>query len=279
MSLHPVERIIIENKAAVGVELKNGEIVKAKRGIVSGAGAVQTLLELIGEDYLDKDLADKAKRFKWDLNCLVTPHLALNKPIMWKAAKWDAEIDRAPWVGWGYNNLDEFQTQYNDIYEKKLQRQFGGMALLPTKITPTQSPEGKHTGAYWQFTGYDLEGGAKNWDEQREEIMERMLEQWRRWALNLDEDNILGKYLYTPYDTERNIISMRKASMMLGDVSLHQLYAYRPFIGLANYKVPQIEGLYLNGGSTHPFGAVTAAPGYNCARKIAEDYKIKKWWE
>ena len=281
LSLHPVEKIIIENKTAVGVQLKNGETVRAKRGVISGAGAPQTLLELIDEGNIEEKWLDKARKFAWDANALATPHLALNKPIRWKASKWDPDIDRSAWVAWGYDDLDEFQTQYDDIYEKHLQRQFGGMALLPCNIPGAkQAPEGQHTGAFWQFTGYEIEGGAKGWDENREDIMEAMLKQWRAYgALNLDEDNILGKYLYTPWDTERNIISMRKASMMLGDTSLFQLFAYRPWPGMAQYKVVGIEGLYLNGGSTHPFGAVTAAPGYNCARRVADDNKIKKWWE
>jgi len=52
----------------------------------------------------------------------------------------------------------------------------------------------------------------------------------------------------------------------------------RPFAGLKPYRTP-IEGLYLCGSGSHPFGNCTGAPGYNAASAICEDLKIKKWWD
>jgi len=39
-----------------------------------------------------------------------------------------------------------------------------------------------------------------------------------------------------------------------------------------------VKGLYLCGSSSHVGGAVTGAPGYNCANAIVEDLKLKRSW-
>ena len=70
---------------------------------------------------------------------------------------------------------------------------------------------------------------------------------------------------------------MRSGDHCVGRASRDQMLENRPFPGLSPYRTP-IEGLYLCGSSTHPFGNITGAPGYNTAKAICEDLGIDPWW-
>jgi phytoene dehydrogenase-like protein len=47
----------------------------------------------------------------------------------------------------------------------------------------------------------------------------------------------------------------------------------RPVAGWAGYRLP-IQGLYQTGGTTHPGGSVSGAPGRNAAWVILDDLGI-----
>jgi phytoene dehydrogenase-like protein len=55
-----------------------------------------------------------------------------------------------------------------------------------------------------------------------------------------------------------------------GDRSLSFSGALRPAPGWAQHRMP-IPGLYQTGGTTHPGGSVTGAPGRNAARVLLSD--------
>ncbi len=63
-SLAHVSRIIIEDGAAIGVELESGEKYFAPT-IVSGIDLKQTFLKLVGRDHLDEALVDKLRNCVW----------------------------------------------------------------------------------------------------------------------------------------------------------------------------------------------------------------------
>ena len=60
-----------------------------------------------------------------------------------------------------------------------------------------------------------------------------------------------------------------------GPAALDQLYATRPALGAANYRMP-VQGLYLCGAGAHPGGGVTGIPGRNAAREILRDARRRK---
>ena len=51
---------------------------------------------------------------------------------------------------------------------------------------------------------------------------------------------------------------------------LHNLFAFRPVPGYANYKTP-VKHLYMCGSAAHPGGGVMGAPGWNAARVMLRD--------
>ena len=276
-----VVNIIIENKVAKGVELKDGKRIMAEKAVVSSAGIKQTLLELLGESHLDDILLRKVKRYRTfgDVYSLPTPHLALNDIVRWKAAETNPDVNRAWNVNFGSDSLLDIRTQFDDMRERRLPRIPGGFACMPSLVDPTQAPPGKQTAFYWQFSIYTLDGDPENWDRQREEILEEWLARWKEYAPNLNDENIVAKCLYTPYDYEKTNLAMKWGDAMHGDVCLDQMYRLKPFYNEPSFKVRTVENLYLTGGGVHPTGGCTGAPGYNTANQIAEDLGIQKWWQ
>lgn len=65
-----VAKILIENKKAVGVQLKNGQQILAKT-IVSNADPSITYLDLIGKDHLSKGLVKKLEKTKYSVTSLI----------------------------------------------------------------------------------------------------------------------------------------------------------------------------------------------------------------
>jgi phytoene dehydrogenase-like protein len=82
---------------------------------------------------------------------------------------------------------------------------------------------------------------------------------------------IVGRKVLTPLDLEREF-NLTRGHIHHGEMSLDQLFAFRLFIGAAQYRTP-VKGLYLCGAGTHPGGGITGAPGLNASREVIKDLK------
>ena len=119
-----------------------------------------------------------------------------------------------------------------------------------------------------QFAPYQLKEG--NWDSRREELGNVIVNALAEYAPNLKE-LIVGRKVLTPLDLEREF-NLTRGHIHHGEMSLDQLFAFRPFLGAAQYRTP-VKGLYLCGAGTHPGGGVTGAPGFNASREVIKDLR------
>lgn len=274
-----VREVTIEAGRAVGVVLNDGRKIRARKLVASSVDIPQTFLDLVGENQLDSEYVEKAKEFKFAKWGLFGVHLALNEPLHYRSASFDPDMDFAMNCNVGLESLEIFDSHLEEI-DKGIPPTIPGMqCAVPTVHDSTQAPLGKHTALLWQFAPYHLkDGGPEAWDRIGEEYMEVCLDRWRQYTTNLDKKNILGTYVLSPLDVERKLINMRRGDHCVGRPSRDQMLDNRPFASECKpYRTP-IEGLYLCGSGTHPFGNVTGAPGYNAARVICEDLGLKIWW-
>ena len=151
-----------------------------------------------------------------------------------------------------------------------------GNGACNSLFDPSYAPPGKHMAFWWPFAPYRLTDGAEGWERRRGEYTARVLEAWQSYAPNLNKDNILGSYLYTPRDIPLHDASMVDGAIRMGAYVPSQLGVNRPHPLLAGYRAP-VEGLYLCGSSNHGGGA-NGAPGYNAANAVADDLKIARPW-
>ena len=122
-----------------------------------------------------------------------------------------------------------------------------------------------------QYAPYRLKRG--DWNSRREEFGDVIVNTLSDYAPNLKE-LIVARQVITPLDLEREY-GLSGGHIHHGEMSLDQIFAFRPLIGWAQYRTP-IKGLYLCGAGTHPGGGVTGACGANASREIIKDMKRRK---
>jgi phytoene dehydrogenase-like protein len=272
-----VAKILVAGQRATGVQLQDGTVLEAKWFVASGVDAPQTI-RMAGEEHFPAPIPQKMRDFQWAGHSLVTLHLALNEPPRYAAAAFDPAVDQAFDTMIGADNADDLANAFAAIKRRELPNPLVGSSACNTRYDPSMAPPGKHVAFWWPFAPYELgDAGAAGWDDCKAEVTARMLAQWRAYAPNMTESNVLGSYLFTPLDIERFCINMVRGSHHVGAYTLQQFGYTRPCPEMAQYRTP-VEGLYLCGASSHPGGAVTGGPGYICAAMVADDMGIDKWW-
>ena len=143
------------------------------------------------------------------------------------------------------------------------------VAMSFSSLDSTLAPPGKHLLYTWgQYHPYELSNG-EDWDAIREREADKLYDLVCQYAPNM-RGKMIARYIQTPLDIERTF-GMVRANVMHLEMSLDQMFMFRPLPELAEYKVPGLTGLYLTGASTHPGGGVFAASGYNTAQVILRE--------
>ncbi len=270
-----VVEISINGGRATGVKLADGARVEAEKFIACAINLPATM-RLAGEEYFPQAARDKMKEWNWGTHSLVSLHLALNEKPDYVAAKFDPDMNRAFNVIFGAEDGAQIDESFAQIRQHKVPDDLMGNGTCHSQFDPTYAPAGKHVAFWYPFAPYALEDGPEGWDRRREEYTARLLEDWRVYAPNLDDANVLAKFLYTPRDIPRFNPNMVDGSLRMGAFVPSQLGVNRPHPSLADYRTP-VEGLYLAGSSSHGGGA-NGAPGYNAANIIADDLRLKRSW-
>ena len=144
------------------------------------------------------------------------------------------------------------------------------VAMTPSSVDPTIVPPGKHSLYIWaQYHPYNLAKG-ESWDSIREREADKLIQTLSEYAPNV-AGSITHRYIQSPLDLERNV-GLLRGNIMHIDMSLDQMFMFRPLPGLSQYRTP-VEGLYLTGASTHPGGGVSGASGRSAATAVLADLR------
>jgi phytoene dehydrogenase-like protein len=280
LTFQKIKKVIMQNGAATGVELDDGTLIEADKFIASSLDPEQTFLNLVGEEHLDPDLAFAVKGWQWEEESLCVYHMALEAPPQFTAASSDPMMNQAFIYVVGYETDDDLVKHWEAVKRGEL-IQSGFNCCFPSVLDPIEAPSGYSTGLISQFAPYELkDGGAEKWYDYKfkQEVMRQQLENLRRYAPNMTEDNVLMKYITTPLDIENKLWDMKRGSFKQGAYLSLQMGYHRPNEFCSGHRTP-IKNFYVNGASTHSGGTVIFGPGYLAANAIAEDLGIKKWWK
>lgn len=270
-----VEKVLVEDGKAVGVEIKGGDRYLAPT-VVSTVDLKQTFLEMVGEENLEAGFVKQVKGFRLDEFSVFSVHMALREAPKFKTQPGYEDVNQAFRLNIGMDRPEDFVSVLSDVRQGKLPEKLGFIASVPTLFDPSQAPENCHTAFLWQLVPYKLEGGE--WEDVKEEYMGRCIAKWREYAPNLTEEKIIKATSQTPVDIEERIINMREGGVFMGRMNLAQMEHFRPLPELAQFRTP-IQGLYLAGACMHPGGGIIGAPGLIAAEIIMDDLKRPKWWE
>ncbi len=269
-------RIIVEGGRAIGIETRDGEMIRARHLVASSLNPHQTFLELLDPSAVPAAMRERAARFQYNLLApLFALHLNLREPPRYLAAANHPELAHAFMTIIGLDLVDQFFDiiRHHEAGTIPPTVMWGA---CPTLFDSSQAPEGKHTAFMWEKVPYRLHGDPGSWEHESEAHGRVMLDRWREYAPNM-EDAVIERFVRSPLDIERSLPNMREADLLVGAFTQDQIGYHRPFPGAGAYRT-HIPNLYLCGSSSHPGGNITGLPGYNAAQVILGELGIQAEW-
>ncbi len=256
----PVAQVIVKNGTAVGVALENGDEIHAET-VVSGCDPKVTLRKLVEEKELPADLVARIDKFKYrgssgKLNLAldgIPKFNGMTDPSLLKGS-----LPIAP-------SMDFLEQAYDDAKYGAFSKRPVMEIEMPSMIDPTMAPPDKHVmSIFVQYCSYDMpEYGDR--DQQREAFGNAVIDTLAEHCPNI-EDIMLHKQVLTPWDLEQQI-GLTEGNIFHGELTLDQLFFFRPAAGYADYRTP-IRNYWQCGSGTHPGGGIMAMPGRLAAREI-----------
>lgn len=253
-----IERILVENGKAVGVALAGGETIRAKT-VVAACHVATTFTKLLAPADVPGDLLERIR------------HINIGNGFGATVRCTSSEL---PDYGDGQESKtlhgmqllcpseDFLRDAYADYFSGNPSRRPPVLAMTFSPIDDTLAPPGKHVLSLWsQYFPYKRRDG-RHWDDCADELADSVLETLFDYAPNL-RGKIEQRYVQTPLELERRL-GLIQGNVMHVEMSLDQMFAFRPLPELASYATP-ITNLFLCGASTHPGGGVFGASGLNAA--------------
>jgi len=267
-----VKRVVMSAGKTVGVELDDGEIIKAKKSVVASIHP-----HLLGEyiEGLDEDMLQEARDLPLSCYGAINTHWALHDAPNYKCE----EVNKALLVETIPADMDRLMSSFDNCKAGILADEFNAVVAHHTNHDPSRAPAGKHTLYLYCFAPLELKNtgplGRKDvagWnDEIRDEYKEWMMKEYGKFCTNMTSDNIIASAAESPKDMAEWSPSFQKGDIF-GISNLSPL-GQRPTARLAQYAVPGAEGLYLSGPFCHPGGAITGG-GRGTAMKILMDIDV-----
>ncbi|MBX7159267.1 MAG: NAD(P)/FAD-dependent oxidoreductase [Acidimicrobiia bacterium] len=288
----PVERIVVEDGRAVGIQLSGdamlpGETIRAKT-VISNVTAVPTFIGLLGEEVIGPDIASRVKQFHYEENVLFGAYYNLSDDVEFATAEYDPGVQRAMMGYLGGETNDDLRRHNMNLVSGVIDDDIMGNWFVPTRADPSQAPEGCHTAFIWvdvppvprRWQGRLIEGGMDAWPELAEPLADAATDRIEQYAPGF-KDKIIERFTMTPLDQVRNNASAIRANIFGGAVTPDQWYLNRPVPGVITKGASRtfIPGLYLS-NSIHPISATWLATGYLAASEVAEDMgcRDQSWW-
>ena len=275
---HEVDRIIIENGRAKGVRLADGTVVEARKLVASTVDVTQTILRLVGEDYVSRKIAHRAKNI-WYGTGVLWGNVAMHEPPQYKAADFNPDIQQARSLMFGPKDPEYLRKKFQaEAYTRGFPQKLCVFTGVDSQWDKTRAPKGKHICLVEEFSAPASYFTEREWLKIKRDFFNELIQQWQWYAPNMSWDNVIGIYVDSSYDTEKRNINMREGDTAVGRIVMSQLGRFRPFPELGRYKTP-IENLYITGAGTHNGVGSGRSCGYNCFKVIAEDFGLEKIWE
>jgi phytoene dehydrogenase-like protein len=251
-----VSEILVERGRAAGVRV--GGRPYTARAIVAAGHAVETFNRLLPTALRPPG----ASRMRVGNGFGAILRLALSEPVRYSSFP-------GPGARIGLQLLcrsrDQILAAYGDFLRGRPARDPPLVAMTFSAVDDSLAPPGGEVLWLWgQYYPYELAGG-KSWDALGPLVAGRMIDAFERYAPGT-RAGIVGSLFQHPLWLERELGLIRGNVMHL-EMSVRQMFALRPFPGMAEYRGP-VPGLYLTGASTHPGGGIMGASGRNTARVV-----------
>ncbi|HVH65147.1 MAG TPA: NAD(P)/FAD-dependent oxidoreductase, partial [Candidatus Acidoferrum sp.] len=265
-----VGRILVENGRATGVALADGTEVRS-RVVISNAHPKTTFCQLVEPGQLPPEFVRAIDRYK-TRSGTVKVNLALAEPPRFDGLSRDDSMTAARSFIQLCDSMHYLERAFDDAKYGQPSTAPYSDGVLPTMVDDSLAPPGKHLmSCFTQYVPASWSQAPHR--EELEAFADRVIDGYARFAPNL-KTSIEYRQVIGPYDMEQEY-GLVGGNIMHGDLTLDQLFSWRPVAGYADYRTP-INNLYLCGSGTHPGGGISGINGRNASREILKDLKRRR---
>ena len=230
---HEAQQILMDEKRAIGVRLKDGQEMTGKV-VVSNVDAHHTFSDLIGENHIPAGFRSKLKGMRPSLSYFIL-YLGI-----------EGGADGLPVSNNEIFFEDSLQKEFDFLYEDRISEKAPFYLLVPSKVNPSHAPAGKSTLCLSCKASY---GFSPGWDRKtKEELSKRLIQKASAFIPDL-ERRILVKIETTPKTIEQWTGNRWGAAYGWAQIPRQS--------GI--YRLPRtapIPNLYLTGHWTSPGGGI-----------------------
>jgi phytoene dehydrogenase-like protein len=254
-----VAALVIEGGRCAGVETEDGDTYHAREAVVSTIH-VKHLLEMAPADLWPDDFRYAIDTFDIGVPAMGV-YMATSEPprFLTPGDEWRTAVS-AGLAGFPEDAIEYGRALADGRY---VEDPAWILVATPTLEDPSRAPEGRHTVKLLSAQSYGFE-------DMKGSQARRQLARLHAVAPNFGEGVILDMLVKAPEDIERANEHMIGGTFHGGNRTLPQSGPLRPAPGWAQHRMP-IPGLYQTGGTTHPGGSITGAPGRNAAMVLLGD--------
>ncbi|MBC2776681.1 phytoene desaturase family protein [Parasphingopyxis marina] len=255
-----VAKVLADSGHADGVETANGERIRGDI-VIGNVHPKRLLLDLV-----EPGLLDPALRARMEQHASGSGTFRMNVALK-ELPRFACLPEPGPHLSSGIiiaPSLDYMDAAYQEARTRGWSKAPVIEMLIPSTMDDTLAPPGAHVASlFCQHFDPTLD-----WDRHREAAADTILDTVEAHAPGF-RSSILGQMALSPLDLERRF-GLVGGDIFHGRMSLDQLWAMRPMLGLADHRMP-VPGLYLCGAGAHPGGGVTGRPGRNAAQAVIKD--------
>ncbi len=268
-----VRHVVVAGGKASGVELESGERIAA-RAVAANVGPKLLFRDLIGEEAVAPEVRRRflairtgSGTFRMNVALSELPDF-LCRPGGVVQDHHGSGIVIGP-------TLDYLERAYLDARTDGWSRKPVVEMLIPSTLDDSLAPAGRHVASLFvQHVAPHLPA-PRSWEDpaEKQRFADLVIDTVSEHAPNF-RASVIARQVLSPLDLERRF-GLVDGDIFHGQLGLDQLFATRPVMGFANYRLP-LPGLYLCGSGAHPGGGVTGAPGHNAAREIIRDLRLRR---
>jgi phytoene dehydrogenase-like protein len=277
-----VDKVLMDGERAVGIQLVNGAQIEARKLVVSDLGVPQTMLRMLRDTALSDRLIHRIKSIDYDRAQIFWGNVALHELPDYKAKSFNPDLGKQPRLYFGPKDVDYVAYNYmSDIYTTGMARP-GHMCWLtaPDSIwDQNRAPENKHMILIEDFAAPRRFFTEKEWLKMKREIVDRALKDWQIYAPNMTWDNVISHNIQTPLDVTYRHLDMKEGGWVEGAMMLSQQDRFRPLPEISNYRIPNVENMYICSSNLHSCGGIGRGSSYCCFKVIADDFNLPRIWE
>ena len=276
----PVEKIIIKDKKAKGIRLKDGTEIESKLGVVCGANPIDLVWELTDPEEWPDDIPRKAKNIERDFVNISWYTWALKERPVYKAEDFDPDIKDSQWVILSRKGVE--------VMEKEIHRRMAGHWPDPDDFNlclgdwsryahDNFAPPGDFaTVLTEQFVQPATRYSEAEWKEIEKRHADEIISFWGKYCSNTTWDSVIGYVPITPYYTANHAPNYGpQGNWDVIDIDGPQIGRFRPIPELADLRNLPIKDLYPCSAAWHPYGGAMSTQGYWVYKIIAEKHGLK----